>query len=141
MPITYMPGSGRSRFCVYHLVNPANGLPFYIGFTDDPRDRMKSHRKGNIATAEGCARHAVITALVFARLPMTMEIHRTFPYRGQAMGHESATIKGMLGGDVPILNSSKRSLESRLATHLAAIMNCAAIPAFPHSIAADMADC
>lgn len=104
-------------------MNSANGLPFYIGYTNDLRDRMKSHRKGNVTTAEGCARHAVITALVLARLPITMEIHRTFSYRGQAMRHESATIKDMLDGDDSILNSSTRSLESRLATHLAAIMN------------------
>lgn len=134
MPITYMPGSGHSRFCVYHLVNPANELPFYIGYTTDPSDRMKSHLKGNVATAEGCARHAVITTLAFAKLPITMEIHRTFPYRGQAMRHESATIKGMLSGDVPILNSSARSLESRLATHLAAIMNRVVNPVLPYSM-------
>jgi len=77
-----MPASGRSRFCVYRLVNSANGLPFYVGATQDPRDRMKAHRKGNLATPEGRARDAVVAALTAAWLSMTMEIYRTFPYRG-----------------------------------------------------------
>jgi hypothetical protein len=60
MPIIYMPSSGLSRFCVYHLINSAIGLPFYVGYTSDPHDRMKSHRKGNLATTDGRARQAVL---------------------------------------------------------------------------------
>ena len=87
---------------------------------------MKAHRKGNLATPEGRARHAVVAALAAARLSMTMEIHRTFPYRGQAMALESATIAELLEAGVPLLNTSKLALAERVATHLDAIAHHAA---------------
>jgi hypothetical protein len=51
-----------------------------------------------------------------------MAIHRTFPYRGQAMKYESATIKELLEIGVPILNTSAPDLEPRLALHMDAIV-------------------
>lgn len=82
---------------------------------------MKTHRKGNLATPEGRARHAVVAALTAARLPMTMEIYRTFPYRGQAMALESTTIAELLEVGIPLLNTSKLALAERAAMHLDAV--------------------
>lgn len=121
MPVVFPPGSKRGRFYVYRLINRANGLPFYIGYTSDLSDRFKAHTRTTPGSAEGNARWLIICSLADAGLPLDLVVDSTFTFRGKAMKRESAIIRELQMNSIPILNYLANDLHERVATHLSAI--------------------
>lgn len=121
MPVMFMQESGRNRYYVYHLINTANELPFYVGYTSDPYGRYRTHVKRNPGTLEGAARWRLIKALADAGFGFDLVVRRSFRYRGDAMRHESAAIKEMLLRGSPILNYPAKDIYQKLGKHLAGL--------------------
>lgn len=94
MTVIFMPESGRNRYDIYHLINTANELPFYVGYTSDLYGRYRVHLKKNPGTLEGAARFRLISALADAGFGFELVVHHSFRYRGDAMRRESAMIQG-----------------------------------------------
>lgn len=121
MTVMFMPESGRNRYYVYHLINTANELPFYVGYTSDLYGRYRTHLKKNPGTLEGAARFRLISALTDAGFGFELVVHHSFRYRGDAMRRESAMIKEMLQSGAAILNYQAKDIYQKLGKHLACL--------------------
>lgn len=112
MNIEYSNKVKADRYSVYFLINSLNDSPFYVGYTLDPYGRYKLHLNKCPTSKIGKLRWKLIQELQAYGANITMLIVATYPYRHQAMKHESKIIKKMLEKDHILNNSMNNCVES-----------------------------
>lgn len=82
-------GAGPSKYYVYLLVDPRNGLPFYVG--KGKGDRCKHHKREALEGRRG-ARYAVIREILIAGLQVEIRKVKWFDDRREALEYETSLI-------------------------------------------------